>query len=150
MKSIIIWLLMILCSVFLFNGCSMVGYGIGVEYDSNTAKAAGTEPITFDDLTVGQRVKIELYNNDVIGGIYEGVRESGSEEGLVLLVMMKDRRARVPYTSIEQIYEGVEEKAYGRVIGFLIGFGIDTYLFTKYVKINFRLFKGEGFGAWGK
>ena len=142
MKSIIIWLLMILCSIFLFDGCSMAGYGIGREYDLESPKLSEPEPIKFEELTLDQRVKIELYSGDVIGGIYEGARGSGSEEGLVLLVMMKDRRATVPYAHIARIYEGVEVKAHGRVIGFLLGFGIDLYLLHKYIEKNLVLFSG--------
>ncbi len=77
MKYINIGLLLTICSVILFNGCSLVGYGIGLEYDSHTAKAAGTKPITFEELSEGQRVKIELCVDDVIDGTYLGVREIG-------------------------------------------------------------------------
>jgi hypothetical protein len=87
MKSIILWLVLTLCGVFLFDGCSLAGYGIGREYDLESPKLSETEPIKFEELTPDQRVKIELYGGDVIEGTYGGIRKDGSEEELFLIIM---------------------------------------------------------------
>lgn len=141
MKSIILWLVLILCSIFLFDGCSLLGYGLGLEF-VDSAKLPDPEPITFEELNMGQRVKIEIYGGDVIEGTYLGVRENGSEEELFLLIFMGKSRAQVPYESIEQIYEIGKQRVAGRVLGFLIGFGIDMYLFHKLILKNLSLFSG--------
>jgi 1-aminocyclopropane-1-carboxylate deaminase/D-cysteine desulfhydrase-like pyridoxal-dependent ACC family enzyme len=63
----------IISSSFLFNSCSLIGFGIGAAIDSQTPKTSNIYKNQIDTLEIGNKVEITLFDGKKKYGKFDGI-----------------------------------------------------------------------------